>query len=366
MRINGKNWKTIWITNDSEIEVIDQTLLPHEFKIKTFKNIKDTYFGIKNMIVRGAPLIGVTGGYGFALGIRENPSDENLLKCSNYLKSSRPTAVNLSWAIDRIYNKIHSINESERFDTAIQEAKLIEAEDIHMCSKIGDNGLQIIKEIYKRKNQGNNKEFQKVNILTHCNAGWLATVDWGTALAPIYKAHREKINIHVWVDETRPRNQGASLTSYELQSEGISHSVIVDNAGGYLMQKGMVDMVIVGSDRTTSSGDVCNKIGTYLKALAAYHNNIPFYAALPFSTIDWSLEDGVNSIPIEERSHEEIDYINGLNDRGDIQKIRITPLGSKSFNPAFDVTPSKFVSGLITEKGICKADKESLKSLYGQ
>tara|TARA_A100001234_G_scaffold176720_1_gene158488 strand:- start:641 stop:1747 length:1107 start_codon:yes stop_codon:yes gene_type:complete len=366
MKINGKNWKTIWITNDLEIEVIDQTLLPHKFKIKKFKNIEDTFFGIKNMIVRGAPLIGVAGGYGFALGIKEDSSDENLLKCSNYLKSARPTAVNLSWAIDRIYKRILEMDKSERFEAAIKEAKLIETEDILMCSKIGDNGLKVIKEIYQRKNYGSDNKPQTFNVLTHCNAGWLATVDWGTALAPIYKAHREKINIHVWVDETRPRNQGASLTSFELQSEGISHSVIVDNAGGYLMQKGMVDMVIVGSDRTTSSGDVCNKIGTYLKALAAYHNNIPFYAALPFSTIDWSLEDGVNSIPIEERSHEEVDYINGLNDNGDLQKIRITPLGSKSFNPAFDVTPSKFISGIITEKGICKADKESLKSLYSQ
>tara|TARA_B100001109_G_C18810667_1_gene449553 strand:- start:446 stop:1228 length:783 start_codon:yes stop_codon:yes gene_type:complete len=258
------------------------------------------------------------------------------------------------------------MNESERFEAAINEAKLIEAEDVQMCSKIGDNGLKVIKEIYERKNYGNDFESKKINILTHCNAGWLATVDWGTALAPIYKAHREKINIHVWVDETRPRNQGASLTSYELQGEGISHSVIVDNAGGYLMQKGMVDMVIVGSDRTTSSGDVCNKIGTYLKALAAHDNNIPFYAALPISTIDWSLEDGVNTIPIEERSHKEVDYMNGLNENGNIQTIRITPLGSQSFNPAFDVTPSKFISGIITEKGICKANKESLKSLYGQ
>ena len=365
MKINGKDWKTIWITDDLEIKVIDQTVLPHEFKIKTMRNIKDVYFGIKNMIVRGAPLIGVTGGYGFALGIKEDSSDKNLIKCSNYLKSARPTAVNLSWAIDRIYNKVARIEKGERFSFAIKEAKAIELEDIEMCSKIGDNGLKVIKDIFKKKYFEKKNKIKNINILTHCNAGWLATVDWGTALAPIYKAHRENLNIHVWVDETRPRNQGASLTAYELQSEGIPYSVIVDNAGGYLMQNNLVDMVIVGSDRTTSNGDVCNKIGTYLKALAAYENNIPFFAALPVSTIDWSLENGVNTIPIEERSEEEIDFLRGLNNKGKMETIRITPIGSKSYNPAFDVTPSKFITGLITEKGICKANKESLKSLYG-
>ena len=365
MKINNKDWKTIWITDELEIKVIDQTILPHEFKIKTMRNIKDVYFGIKNMIVRGAPLIGVTGGYGFALGIKEDSSDKNLIKCSNFLKSARPTAVNLSWAIDRIYNKIARIEKDKRFSFAIKEAKAIELEDIKMCSNIGDNGLKVIKDIFKKKYFEKKKnKIKKINILTHCNAGWLATVDWGTALAPIYKAHRENLNIHVWVDETRPRNQGASLTAYELQSEGIPYSVIVDNAGGYLMQNNLVDMVIVGSDRTTSNGDVCNKIGTYLKALAAYENNIPFYAALPVSTIDWSLENGVNTIPIEERSVEEIDFLRGLNDKGNMETIRITPIGGKSYNPAFDVTPSKFITGLITEKGICKANKESLKSLY--
>ena len=364
MKINGKDWETIWITDDLEIKVIDQTLLPHQLKIKTISNINEAYFGIKNMVVRGAPLIGVTGGYGFALGIKENPSDENLVKYSNYLKSSRPTAVNLSWAIDRIYKKVRKFEEYERFDIALKEANLIREEDIKMCSKIGDNGLKIIKKILEEKYSQDNNDSKKINILTHCNAGWLATVNWGTALAPIYKAHREKIEIHVWVDETRPRNQGASLTAYELQGEGISHSVIVDNAGGYLMQKGLVDLVIVGSDRTTSNGDVCNKIGTYLKALAAYDNNIPFYAALPLSTIDWSLDDGLKTIPIEERSEEEVDYMYGLNDEGNLGKVRITPLSSKSYNPAFDVTPSNFITGIITEKGICEANKESLKSLY--
>ena len=364
MKINGKDWKTIWLTDNLEIQVIDQTFLPYQFKIKTIKNIEDTFLAIKNMIVRGAPLIGVTGAYGFALGIKENASDERLIKYSNFLKSSRPTAVNLSWAIDRIYKKVYRITEDERFDAAIREAQAIEKEDIKMCSKIGDNGLKVIKSILKQKYFDSNNHNKRINVLTHCNAGWLATVDWGTALAPIYKAHREDINIHVWVDETRPRNQGASLTAYELKNEGISHSVIVDNAGGYLMQKDLVDLVIVGSDRTTSNGDVCNKIGTYLKALAAYDNNIPFYAALPISTIDWSLEDGVNTIPIEERSEKEVDYINGLNKKGNIETIRVTPIGSNSYNPAFDVTPSKFVTGLITEMGVCKANNESLKSLY--
>jgi len=364
MKIEGKDWKTIWITDDYEIKVIDQTFLPHKFEIKTIRNVDDAYFGIKNMIVRGAPLIGVMGGYGFALGIRENASDQNLIKISNYLKSSRPTAVNLSWAIDRIYNKVSLIDKRDRFDVAIMEAKEIEAEDIEMCSKIGDNGLKVIKDIFEKKTfEGSNKS-KKLNILTHCNAGWLAAVDWGTALAPIYKAHREKINLHVWVDETRPRNQGASLTAYELLSEGISHSIIVDNAGGYLMQKGLVDLVIVGSDRTTYSGDVCNKIGTYLKALAAYDNNIPFYAALPYSTIDWSIKDGVNNIPIEERSEEEVNFIKGVNMTGKIETIRVTPSGSKSYNPAFDVTPSKLITGIITEKGICKPNEKSLKNLY--
>ncbi len=364
MKINGKDWKTIWLTDDLEIQVIDQTVLPHEFKIKTMKNIEDVFYGIKNMIVRGAPLIGVTGGYGLALAIKEDPSDKNLIESSNFLKTARPTAVNLSWAIDRIYNKIAKIEKSKRFSFAIQEAKTIELEDIEMCSKIGDNGLKIIKDIFKKKYFEEKKENKKINILTHCNAGWLATVDWGTALAPIYKAHRENLNIHVWVDETRPRNQGASLTAYELQSEGIPYSVIVDNAGGYLMQNNLVDMVIVGSDRTTSNGDVCNKIGTYLKALAAYDNNIPFYAALPISTIDWSLENGVDTIPIEERSEEEINFVKGLNIKGNMETVRISPVGSTSYNPAFDVTPSKFITGLITEKGVCSANKESLKSLY--
>ena len=363
MKINGKNWKTIWITEDLEIEVIDQTLLPHKFEVKKFKSIEDFYHGIKNMVVRGAPLIGVAGAYGFALGIKENPSNENLLRCSNYLKSSRPTAVNLSWAIDRIYKKVYRLNERERFELAINEAKAIEAEDIQMCSKIGDNGLRVIKEIFAKKYSERDDESKKINILTHCNAGWLATVDWGTALAPIYKAHREKINIHVWVDETRPRNQGASLTSYELHSEGISHSVIVDNAGGYLMQKGLVDMVIVGSDRTTCTGDVCNKIGTYLKALAAYDNNIPFYVSAPISSIDFKIENGVRDIPIEERDSKEVSHITGLDENNKLKTVKIVPEGSSCANFAFDVTPAKYITKLITEKGIIGANYKSISSL---
>ena len=255
------------------------------------------------------------------------------------------------------------MNENDRFLAAIKESENIKNEDIQMCSDIGDNGLNLLKSLYAKKNTSN-EEDKVLNILTHCNAGWLATVDWGTALAPVYKAHRAGMRIHVWVDETRPRNQGASLTAFELKGENIPHTVVVDNAGGFLMQKNLVDIVIVGSDRTTSTGDVCNKIGTYLKALAAFDNNIPFYAALPFSTIDWNLENGLNSIPIEERSIEEVSFISGVDEKNHIKRVKILPDGCVAFNPAFDVTPSNLVTGLITEKGICEANKLSLESLY--
>ncbi len=364
MKINGKSWETIWIDESYCVNVINQTLLPHQFKIEKIENDNDAYFAIKNMIVRGAPLIGVTGAYGLALGLKSNQSDENLTRSFKLLESARPTAVNLSWALKRVYNKIIDLPQNQRFLVAIEEAKIIAKEDIWMCSKIGDMGLEIIKEIYlKRSIKDKNKP---INILTHCNAGWFAAVDWGTALAPIYKAHRESINIHVWVDETRPRNQGASLTAFELSGEGIPHTVIVDNAGGHLMQNGLVDLVIVGCDRATSNGDICNKIGTYLKALAARDNNIPFYAALPVSTIDWDIDNGIGSIDIENRSSEEVSHICGLDNNGDINKIRIIPKQSKCLNPGFDVTPASLVTGIITEKGICKANKESLKSLYSK
>ena len=359
MLINEKEWQTIWL-DDSEkfVSVIDQTKLPHEFAIKDIKSSDDAALAIKDMIIRGAPLIGVMGAYGLMLGLKEDPSDKNLERTFIKLQSTRPTAVNLNWALNRIYNLVKVCPLGERFETAKKEAKLIENEDINMCEKIGDNGLEIIKKIAL-----NNKS-QKINILTHCNAGWLATVNWGTALAPIYKAHRIGINVHVWVDETRPRNQGASLTTFELKHENVPHTVITDNAGGHLMQHKEVDLVIVGSDRTTIKGDVCNKIGTYLKALAAKANNIPFYAALPISTLDWDIYDGVQNIPIEARSEEEVTHISGLNSKGYIEKVRLVHNECKAFNPAFDVTPNELVSGLITERGVCLANEKAIKKLY--
>ena len=363
MNIKGKHWQTIWY-NDKEknISVIDQTLLPHQFKIKNISSSKEAYEAIKNMIVRGAPLIGVTGAYGLALAIKEDPSDENIKRNFDFLNSARPTAVNLRWALERILKKVIKIELSDRFTTSLIEAKKIENEDKKMCSQIGEHGKKLIEKLYFEKLE--DKKNSQLNILTHCNAGWLATVDWGTALSPIYKAHRAGINLHVWVDETRPRNQGSNLTAFELSGEEIPHTLITDNAGGYLMQKGEIDLVIVGSDRTTRQGDVCNKIGTYLKALAANHNKIPFYAALPVSTIDWSIEDGLEEIPIEKRSPEEVSHICGINHQGNIEKIRIAPEKTNCYNPGFDVTPRELVTGIITERGICNANVNSLIKFY--
>ena len=362
MLIGDKNWRTIWLNSDDGlVEVIDQTQLPHEFIIKKIQSSEDAAIAIKNMVVRGAPLIGVTGAYGLMLGIQESPLDKNINKIFELLLSTRPTAVNLKWALERIYNKVINAEINERASIAKNEALKIEKEDIQMCSNIGDNGLEIIKKIYSKKQSTPKK---RVNILTHCNAGWLATVDWGTALAPIYKAHRYGIDLHVWVDETRPRNQGASLTAFELKNERIPHTVIVDNAGGHLMQNNLVDLVIVGSDRTTSNGDVCNKIGTYLKALAAKENHIPFYAALPISTIDWEVKDGIKEIVIEARSEEEVTHISGKNKNGEIESVMIVPDGSKAFNPGFDVTPRHLVTGLITERGICNTDQKEILKMY--
>ena len=363
MLINNKEWRTIWFNEKKEIvEVIDQTKLPHEFSIKQIKDSNQAAEAIKNMIIRGAPLIGVMGAYGLMLGMKEDSSDINLKATFDKLLSTRPTAVNLHWSLKRVYQKVIKFSQDKRYFEAKKEALEIKQEDINMCSSIGDNGLKVIQEILKKRQKVDKKK--PLNILTHCNAGWLATVDWGTALAPIYKAHRSGINLHVWVDETRPRNQGASLTAYELKNEGIAHTVIADNAGGHLMQHQLVDLVIVGSDRTTSSGDVCNKIGTYLKALAAHENNIPFYAALPFSTLDWEICDGVKEITIEARSENEVTHISGLNSTGKIESVQLVPEGCKAFNPGFDVTPNRFVTGLITERGICKANKNDIKKLY--
>ena len=357
MHINGKQLRTIWFDQkDQVVKIIDQTKLPHKFIIKDLKTAKDAINAIKTMEVRGAPLIGATAAYGIVLAIMENNDSEFIKKSSEDLIKSRPTAINLKWAVDRMLKKLSGISHNEVLKIALEEAKLICEEDVKFCENIGLNGLKIIEEIH-------NKKKDTVNILTHCNAGWLATIDWGTATSPIYHAHRKGIKVHVWVDETRPRNQGAFLTSYELNEEGVPNTIIADNAGGILMQRGEVDICIVGTDRTIATGDVANKIGTYLKALAAKDNNVPFYVALPSSTIDWETTD-LKKIPIEERNSEELSHAEGLDENNQLKRIRIYPQKSKAMNLAFDVTPAKYVTGLITEKGVCEASADGLKNLF--
>ena len=355
MRIENKAYRTIWFENNL-VKIIDQTKLPHQFIIKDLKTVNDAINAIKTMEVRGAPLIGATAAYGLVLSIIQKNDLSFLKKSSEDLIASRPTAINLKWAVDRMMKKLSGVNDKDILRLALDEAKDIVEEDVSFCKNIGLNGLKIIEEI-------SNKKKDTVNILTHCNAGWLATIDWGTATSPIYHAHQKGIKVHVWVDETRPRNQGANLTSYELNEEGIPNTVITDNAGGILMQRGQVDMCIVGTDRTLSNGDVCNKIGTYLKALAAKDNNVPFYVALPSSTIDWNIKD-YKQIPIEERNSEELSHVEGIDKNNQVTKVRIYPQKSKSMNLAFDVTPAKYVKGLITEKGICEASEKGLKGLF--
>ena len=332
MNINGKAFRTIWFDNNT-VKIIDQTKLPHQFIIKDLKTIKDAILAIKNMEVRGAPLIGATAAYGLVLSILEKNDQSFLKKSSEDLINSRPTAINLKWAVDRMIKKLSGVNSKEILNIAIQEAKNICEEDIGFCKNIGLNGLKIIEEIFKKKKD-------TVNILTHCNAGWLATIDWGTATSPIYHAHKKGIKVHVWVDETRPRNQGANLTSYELNEEGVSNTIIADNTGGILMQRGQVDMCITGTDRTLSNGDVANKVGTYLKALAAYDNKVPFYVALPSSTIDWNIKNS-KDIPIEERNSEELSHVEGLDKNDKLTKVLIYPKKSQAMNLAFDITPAK-------------------------
>jgi len=355
MKIEGKEYRTIWFENNV-VKIIDQTKLPHQFIIKDLKTVKDAINAIKIMEVRGAPLIGATAAYGLVLAIIENNDQSFLKKSAENLINSRPTAINLKWAVDRMIKKLSGVNSDKILEIAINEAKEICEEDVKFCENIGLNGLKIIEEIYDKKKD-------TVNILTHCNAGWLATINWGTATSPIYHAHKKGIPVHVWADETRPRNQGANLTSYELNEENIPNTIIADNTGGILMQRGEVDMCIVGTDRTLANGDVCNKIGTYLKALAAKDNNVPFYVALPSSTIDWDIKN-YKDIPIEERNSEELSHIEGLDENGNVKKIQIYPKKSKSMNLAFDVTPAKYVTGLITEKGVCEASKKGLKELF--
>ncbi len=360
MNVDGQPQRTIWLGADAwSVEIIDQTRLPHRFETVTLCTLSEAAHAIRAMLVRGAPLIGATAAYGMALAMREDSSDGGLENAHKVLQATRPTAVNLRWALDDMRDRLRPQPEDIRGELAYARAAEVCDEDVAINSAIGDHGLEVIRAIHDSSSGDG-----PVNILTHCNAGWLATVDWGTALAPIYKAHDLGIPIHVWADETRPRNQGAALTAWELGQHGVSHAVIADNAGGHLMQHGMVDLCITGTDRTVASGDVANKIGTYLKALAAHDNNVPFYVGLPSPTIDWSISDGVGEIPIEERDQEEVTHISGKAADGEMVSVQLTPDGTAARNFAFDVTPARLVTGLITERGVCPASPEGLAGLF--
>jgi methylthioribose-1-phosphate isomerase len=359
MKIEDHSYRTIWLADDRwRVHVIDQTRLPFELVIETLANVQEAAHAIRAMTVRGAPLIGATAGYGVALAMRTDPSDAHLAQSLDLLRATRPTAVNLLWALDDMRALLTGLPPSARAEAAYKRAAQICEDDVAQCRAIGEHGHKLIARLWDDL-----KRPARLNILTHCNAGWLATVDWGTALAPIYAAHDAGIPVHVWVDETRPRNQGASLTAYELGAHGVPHTVIADNTGGHLMQHDQVNMAIVGSDRTTAHGDVCNKVGTYLKALAAHDNGVPFYVALPFTTIDWSLKNG-SDIPIEERDARELTHIAGRDSAGKVTTVQIVPDGSAALNVAFDVTPARYVTGLITERGVCKPSREGLLGLY--
>lgn len=356
MKISGKHWRTIWTTHSGGVQVIDQSRLPFEFETLELASAAQAAHAIKTMVVRGAPLIGATAAYGMALAARADPADANLDEAARSLQATRPTAANLGWALGKMRRLLAQVAPRERAEVAFREAARICDADVEQCRQIGRHGLEIIRAAAA-------KSARTLNVLTHCNAGWLACVDWGTALAPVYMAHDAGMAVHVWVDETRPRNQGAALTAFELAAHGVPHTVIADNLGGHLMQRGQVDLVIVGSDRTTAEGDVCNKVGTYLKALAAHDNEVPFYVALPGSTIDWSLCSGA-AIPIEERSPAEVTHITGRNAAGRLETVRLVPQGSAALNLAFDVTPARLVTGLITERGVCSASAAGLQGLY--
>jgi methylthioribose-1-phosphate isomerase len=361
MKLNGKAMRTIWRAKDGiSFEIFDQTKLPHRLEFMTLSTMEQAARAIKSMQVRGAPLIGATAAYGLAMGLREDPSDQALAKAIDYLNAQRPTAVNLRWALEEVRKVVAPLPPKTRAAAAYEKADRICNDDVEICRQIGLNGLPLIEAIAKKKKPG-----ETINILTHCNAGWIACVDWGTATAPIYMAHDKGLKIHVWVDETRPRNQGAALTAFELGSHGVPHTIIVDNAGGHLMQHGLVDMCIVGTDRVTRRGDVANKIGTYLKALAAKDNNVPFYVALPHTTIDWTWDDGL-TIPIEERSADEVLKMTGRLPSGDVATVEIAAPGSPARNDAFDVTPARLVTGFITERGVCPASAAGLAKLYGR
>ncbi len=360
MNIDGTPWRTIWREPDGHtVGIIDQTLLPHRFETRTLRTLEDAAEAIATMRVRGAPLIGATAAYGLALGLLVDASDEGMERACTELTATRPTASNLAWALRRLSRGLRPLPVEDRAGQAFTLAESLCDEDVQINASIGDHGLALIREL--REQRGHAGTF---HILTHCNAGWLATVDWGTALAPIYKAFDAGLDVHVWVDETRPRNQGAALTAWELASHGVPFDVIVDNAGGHLMQHGQVDLVIVGTDRTVRSGDVCNKIGTYLKALAARDNEVPFHVALPGPTIDWTLTNGLAEIPIEEREPDEVTHIQGLDADGQLQSVLLTPAGAPARNFAFDVTPARLVDGLITERGRCPASEDGLLGLY--
>ena len=356
MKVGDQHFRAIWV-EDGAVRIIDQTQLPHAFVVVTLETVAQAATAIRDMWVRGAPLIGATAAFGMAIAMREDASDAGLRAAHDLLMATRPTAVNLRWALEDMLARLTPVASEDRPVAAMRRAVEVADEDVAINAAIGDHGLSVIREIAARK-------AGPVNILTHCNAGWLATVDWGTATAPIYKAHQAGIAVHVWVDETRPRNQGAHLTAWEMASHGISHRLIVDNAGGHLMQHGEVDMVIVGTDRTTARGDVCNKIGTYLKALAAKDNGVPFYVALPSPTIDWRVQDGVAEIPIEERHGDEVSFVQGKLDDGTLTRLRISPEETLAANPAFDVTPARLVTGLITERGIVRAEADALAAMF--
>ena len=359
MRIDGTAYRTIWPEGGGTVAIIDQTRLPHDFAVVRLTSLEEAAHAIRAMLVRGAPLIGAAAAYGVALALREDASDRGLERACATLLATRPTAVNLRWALERMRGLLAPLPESQRVDAAEAEAAAIADEDVEINRAIGLHGAALIRAAAERKTLG-----EPVNVLTHCNAGWLATVDWGTALAPVYAAFEQGIPLHVWVDETRPRNQGASLTAWELKHHGVPHTVIADNVGGHLMQHGKVDLCIVGTDRTTATGDVCNKIGTYLKALAAHDNGVPFYVGLPSPTIDWTIADGVREIPIEERDGREVSELTGRTADGRIETVRVTPDGSPVANYAFDVTPARLVTGLITERGVCAASRDGLRGLF--
>jgi methylthioribose-1-phosphate isomerase len=356
--------RTIWLNEKQELQVINQVMLPHQLKVETLHNVEDVHDAIVQMIVRGAPLIGATAAYGLWMACRDASEaliDHEIEKAAAYLRSSRPTAVNLFVCIDRMLEALNTVEgKKDKTEIALETANNIVAEDIEICRLIGVHGLPLIEEISRQKNG------EAVNILTHCNAGMMGCIRWGTISSPIYQAMEKGIKVHVWVDETRPRNQGSNLTAWELSQHKVPHTLIVDNTGGHLMQHGMVDLVLVGTDRTTRQGDVANKIGTYLKALAAKDNNIPFYVALPSTTIDWNIKDGLKEIPIEERNQDEVKYFQGLNSNGEIDKVLICPSTTPAANYGFDVTPARLISGLITERGICEANEQGLLGLFSE